>query len=739
MSDCINCKGQCTQLISDACLRYEGEAKKCLNLREGSFDDPVFYREAFDALADKFCEFLENNNVDPSCLYDRSGSTSVPVKEAVELLISKVCSLSTDDISATASSYAVGANSSICGAKLLNRGIEWSTTNYEAGIRFTYNFSNAASNLPPDYIVNNVNVKAIGKSSGSVNTIFANSDKRSGGFNITPNRLPVQVEATLNIDTPCGQVSLSKTIGLSSAQEGSFTTPLNVLDTASTTNFGGKNLTKYLEEQSSQISINKNEIDSLKDISVQGCDNVQYPFNDIHTVVQVQGAKVCESLYRLDNIGEETILLTDCDDNCGLNTYESTLQKALDRMSEIMCKNQERIAALEDRVRELELTVASCCDGTGSSSSSSGGSSGGGGGGCVGGNCPDGNFNSGGGFGGGGTITGNPNGGSGDGNGNPETCNDSPVTIDWSYNCTSGLEYTVTGAVGSFVVTVDGQVVKQGEELSDGVHVLKVVDSRNCSSSASININCCSISLTTTYGCNSGLVATVSGGSGNTQITVDGGPYTEGMLLSDGSHTVKVTDNTENCSESKIVNVSCGSTNPCDGVSIQVTTDTSSYCNDNSIVVSLSGGTGPYSIKLAGTTLATNVSGPSHTIYSSGRNGESLTLEVIDSEGCSTLTSVYIPDCVNCEISLGANSQNPYTCEAGFHELNFAVARPSGTFEVIIYDNVTGDIVSTITNQTGSQSYSYNVGVGTTTQYLILVEDSAGCTADTLITTVPCS
>jgi hypothetical protein len=711
---CINCNGECTQLISDACVRYEGEAFECFDLREGTFDDPVFYNEAFEKLATGFCNFLEQNKVDLSCLYDGSGNPTAPVKEAVERLIFKVCNLSTDDISSRASSYAVGSNSSICGAKLLNRSLEWSTTNFVEGTKFTYSFGNAVSNLPADYSVNSVNVKAIGKSSGSVNTIFANTNKQTGGFNITPDRLPVEVEATVNIDTPCGQVSMSKRIGLGSAQEGSFKTPLDITDTASTTNFGAKNLTQYLEAQSSQISINKNEIDSLKDISIQGCDNVSYPFNDIHTVVQVQGAKVCESLHRLDNIGEEDVLITDCDDKCGRNTYETTIQQALDRLSEIMCKNQERIVDLENEVQELKLKVEKCCDGggNGTAGSSSGSSGSSGGGGCVGANCADsgGNFNQGGGFGGGGTITGNPNGGNGDGNGNPELCNESPITLDWSYDCTSGLSYTVSGAVGSYTVTMSGASALQGQSFDDGVYVLKVVDSRGCSSSASVSINCCSIGFTSTYDCDSGLVVTISGGSGNVTTTVGGSPYVEGMKLTDGAHTITVTDNTENCSESKIINVECQTDpSPCENVTIDVSADSSNYCTDNSVEVTFTGGTAPYSISVGGTQLASGVPSSPKIVYPSGYDDESVVVEVTDANGCKGSTSVYLPHCVDCTITVGSPISVDWSCDGSNHVLAFAVSRPIGQYDVSITDRDTMTVVKAIVGQSGSQSFTVNM------------------------------
>lgn len=724
-------------------MLYEGEAVKCIDLREGTFDDPVFYREAFDKLTKGLCDFLENNNVDLKCLFDDCGEPIVPVKDAVEKIIDKLCNLTTDDISSTASSFCVGNNATTCGARLLNRHLKWSTTNFEEGTRFTYDFSEAIANLPEGYSVSSIEVKANGKSTGTVNTLFANSDKRTGGFNVSPNRFPVTVDARCNLDTPCGRISLCRTVGISSAQEGGFSSPLDIEDTGSTRNFGAKNLTQQLEEHASQICINKNEIDSLKDISVQDCENVQYPSNDIHTVIQVQGAKVCESLYRLDNIGEEQVLLTDCDDQCGVNTYESTLQSALDRMSEIMCKNQERIVELENRVQELELKVEKCCDGggNGTAGSSSGSSSGGGG--CAGGNCSgsssNGNFNTGGGFGGGGTITGNPNGGNGNGNGNPETCNDSPVSIDWSYDCTNGLSYTVIGAVGGFTVSMSGVPAQNGDIFDDGIYVLRVVDGRSCSSSASVSINCCSIDFTSNYDCNNGLTVQISGGTGNNTITVGQNQYTQGMTLTDGSHTITVKDNTENCTESKIINIDCeADPQPCDGVILSVSANANNYCDDNSVDVNFSGGQAPYSISVNGNQLASGLAMSPATIFLSGFSNESIVVQVTDTNGCSGSTSVFIPSCVQCTLTVGAPITDAFSCDSSSHVLNFSVTRPIGEYIVTITDRDTNTVVKTLVGQTGSNSFSENVGVGTSTSYLIEVVDSEGCTSDTIIDTTPC-
>ena len=739
MGKCINCNGECTQLISDGCVRYEGEAFECIDLNEGTFDNPVFYREAFDKLASGFCDFLAQNNVDLSCLYDGDGNPTAPVKEAVEKLIAKVCNLSTDDIQATASSYAVGSNSSVCGAKLLNRSLNWATTNIDTATQFTYNFSNAVSNLPDNYSVNNVSVKAIGKSSGSVNTIFANSDKRSAGFNIPPNRLPVIVDATVNIDTPCGQISLNKKIGISSAQEGAFTTPLDIIDTSSTTNLGGKTLTQYLEDQSSQISINKNEIESLKDVSVQGCDNVNYPSQDIQTVVQVQGGKVCEALGRLDRIGSETVLVTTCDDQCGVNTSESSLQSALDQLSEIICDNQKEIAQLKSDLRDLQLIVQSCCDVSSSTAGASSGS-GSGGGGCSGGDCPDGNFNTGDGtgIGGSGTITGTPNGGNGSGNGSPATCNESPITFDYTYDCISGLSYTVTGTQGLYTVTVNGQPATQGILLPDGTHVFKVVDSRGCEAYGSRSINCCSVDFTSNYDCEEGLTVTISGGSGNTTTTVDGNTYTQGMSLTNGSHTIKVVDNTENCSVSKIKTVNCD-VDDCAGITISVTPDAADYCTTQSVEVDFTGGTAPYSISIGGVLRDTGVSSSPKTVAASGYSNETIEVLVTDVNGCTGTSSVYIPSCCdNSTLNIFANIPSWECSGTTTHILNVGVVGGSPTYSIEVVDGT----MATVYSQSGlspSANYAIDTGLSAATTYTITVTDSQGCTDTYQIPVDECS
>lgn len=148
--NCIDCHSDCTQLISDYCVEYTGPSFECIDLNEGSFTDPVFYAEAFQKLAAGFCTFLEENKVDLDCLYE-NGDFTVPVKEAVEEIIDKLCNLSTDDIESRAGTYAIGTNSSTCSAKLTNRTLNWGLTNFKEGSKFTWSFANALSNLPEDY------------------------------------------------------------------------------------------------------------------------------------------------------------------------------------------------------------------------------------------------------------------------------------------------------------------------------------------------------------------------------------------------------------------------------------------------------------------------------------------------------------------------------------------------------------------------------------------------------------
>ena len=598
LKHCIDCEYNCTRENGDQCIVYTGPDWPSLNIKHGDFLHTVLN----GALTE--LNRLVEERIDLQCLRTSSlEDAEVTVPEAVRKLIEFACGLKDTDMIATASLYCLGSNSSVCGAQIIGAKFNWGLSNTATGSVFTYDLSEVRTTLPPEYEAVSANVVVSGKSTGTVGTIINDSNQFSGGITIPVNRFPANVDIQVNVNSPCGQLRLTKTINLTSTSlEGAYPSLFDVEDFSSTDTSGGLTQAEFNERVSAEVCYNKNAIEALRYVEVSNCSpHVFYPSRDILQVVPVNSAKICEALQRITNVGNEMVVITDCDDTCRERQYDQTLQQTIDRYGTLICTLTEKLTALENRVSELELKVEKCCDGNSSSSGSSSGSSGGSGGGCAGGNCGDGNFNPGAGNGSGGSGSG----GSGNGGNVPEGCD---VAFGWYYNCEggeTGLNVFASGGSGNYTITVNGATYVQGMILSDGTYTLTVTDNADtsCTSSQQITINCadstpsqCSISIGS-YNCDDqDFDVTVSNGAAPYSVTVGSlGPYTynsdtftvsvsKDSLGGNGTYNVTVTDS-KGCSATNPLTVNCEEKRTCVVSDVSLAVQSSS-CSDTAADVS---------------------------------------------------------------------------------------------------------------------------------------------------------
>lgn len=355
---CKNCKPDCLQETPGGCLPYTAtNSFPCVGIKSAMEEDSDI-QDNLIKIAQTYCEFVESNQVDLKCF----GNGTAQSYDAVKAMIDFLCNLNTDNIGTSANMYCLSDGISVSAAKIQNKAFTWSTQSLSDGVNYTYNLSEIIDNLPTDFVVNSVSVKANGARNGSAKTLLASTKEPIGGFKLKPDNYPVNITTELSLGTPDGEVTLMKKVALT----GNYTSEpyrsnLDIQDLSNNTNFTVTSQTQFNEIMSSAYCHIKELYDNLRNISIADCEYIQYADGHINTVVQTQSGKICEALDRLTHIGQEKISYSDCDDNCGTTLREVTIQEAFDLSGEDICDLLRRVKSLESRVLELETQVQNCC------------------------------------------------------------------------------------------------------------------------------------------------------------------------------------------------------------------------------------------------------------------------------------------------------------------------------------------------------------------------------------------
>ncbi len=337
---------KCLEQVLDGCVRWTGPSIPCCGIENGEF-----YSDAVVKLANTLCDHIENATANLGCLYDGCDGPVVELPIAVSKLIDKICNLTTDNIANAASLGCLStAGNSVYSSTIPNKTIVYSTVGLKDGVQIVYNMAGIISELPSDYALSTVSVIVSGQNHASGGrTILSQSDKPVGGFTLTPDQFPVNLKAEMNVNTPDGTVRLTKYLSVSGESSGGERQLTMELDDLTGKVISGLTQTDVNKTLSSAICQNKFTLDSLKEIQVTGCENMDHPSAHVHSVVQVHDGKICELLTRINNIGDEFISFLNCD-GCTTTTSNVSLQTALNTMMSTLCNIQSELAELKDQI-----------------------------------------------------------------------------------------------------------------------------------------------------------------------------------------------------------------------------------------------------------------------------------------------------------------------------------------------------------------------------------------------------
>ena len=342
----------------DQCTGYSGHEVDCFGILSYKDDKTQNLRDVIYKTAYGTCQYIKQNVVDISCLFDCPDGKLVPVNQGLQDVLSWACQLNTNDFSVKAPLFCLGTNVSPQGLILGTRGFTYEMTGEASRSTFTYNLENVASNLPEGITFNGVEILLEGVGVGNSRTIKAISSELSGGFEVTDDMFPAMVNIKAMYYTDSGEIRLEQQVGplyggtLPTQSSGFFVKDFSAAQT--TNNISG---TQYLTLLNGQVCSMKQFIEQLRYVQVTDCGVIKFPSKLVTSVIPVMAGWLCKHQDRLDDIGSEIINKQLCDDQCKERLVPIALQAWATEKDEEVCELKAKVVALDKRVVELEIAV----------------------------------------------------------------------------------------------------------------------------------------------------------------------------------------------------------------------------------------------------------------------------------------------------------------------------------------------------------------------------------------------
>lgn len=273
-------------------------------------------------------------------------------------VIQRLAPTSTESTSESATSTTItasdvecnsGSSASACVSEISDRGFDYSIASEGNVTTFSYNATGLVSNLPADYTVIASSIKAFGEVVNGSSSIV-NSSGLASSFPIDLDRFPVSVDLDIRLSTPCGNISLTKTIYIPCPSNESYRGSFEVSDLVA--NSGTvSNVDSEIKSLTAKIS----NLESI--ISTLTRSNPAYDGNTLQgfTSSLIGRIKVLEE--DVDGF-QDTILI--CDPDCDDRLEGTICELIADLNSKIKEKDDEisvlstTLSNLSDKVNALE-------------------------------------------------------------------------------------------------------------------------------------------------------------------------------------------------------------------------------------------------------------------------------------------------------------------------------------------------------------------------------------------------
>lgn len=335
------CDNECYERIKDGCVRWTGPSIPCINIESGKYYDEVIFN-----LATALCD-LVSDSVSLECLFDNTcGEKLVPVPEAVQKIIDKVCQLDTSDIIYEGDTY--------CFSNLLPKKVRQSFS--ERNFTITSTVSNQGMRVEFDMTQpeGNGRSRVVVNGTGRLNkpNEIHNSNITSGHFTIPSTQFPADVF----MSTEVGETELVTRLTFDGPQTLNTTYKASPLSTSQ-----GVIQEDMIGAISQQVCANKEKLDDFDSFSMSGDTVISYLKPTLQSVVSVNSHELCRAWDILNNIKDVIVPYRYCKDNCQEVIINISLQEAFLRASIGYCNIQTRYQNTLTKYEMIKTKVDECC------------------------------------------------------------------------------------------------------------------------------------------------------------------------------------------------------------------------------------------------------------------------------------------------------------------------------------------------------------------------------------------
>lgn len=352
----------CDREIMDKCLRSTSGTYKSLDdkidVKQGDYYDSII-PQILDVLVSRM-----DLRINTSCLFGDNcdGGPSKEVHDALQKLYNWACELSTDNIYTAINSKISTRSVSVCGAQMTNLPFRVNVTPGKESVAVQWDLQDVIGRIPEDASVSDIRVKIAGESNESVSsTKIADSNSAISSIQVSPDRFPLTIDATVSVRTQCGTVEVyAKRPVYPTA--GQNVTNCEVRDFGSNQS-GKQSMTQYYQDIEAKLSFILSQIESQDLLQIGDCEHFSYPREGLKNAVIVHANQICKNTSRLEKIGDEKVTYkscasADCEEEIGIKTLQETLDAMQNQICELVRSNE----SLEDRLSEAELKLRQCCE-----------------------------------------------------------------------------------------------------------------------------------------------------------------------------------------------------------------------------------------------------------------------------------------------------------------------------------------------------------------------------------------
>lgn len=311
-----NCTG-CLDPKGDNCLIWTGKSIPEIGIENGKYYDTEIIK-----LADYVVEFIEQD-IELECLYDGSCGTCdrvVKIPQSIKVIIDKICSLTSEDIKYTGPTYCLGSTMSGTALKMAGKKVDYSVNTNVGNSSVSYNLSDVSNNLPDDYELAGLSVVASGKKMRGKSVIKHSKDAVLS-VPVENDRFPVNLDINQYVNTPSGQILLTKNISIPSPKAGDYSDTLEVKDYTDTT-VNDMTQDDFNDSIASELCNTKQYLDSLREFTIASSTCFNIGGTGVKSVIGALAAAVEGLCQKIDSLEESIKANAGCTgtDPCGDST-----------------------------------------------------------------------------------------------------------------------------------------------------------------------------------------------------------------------------------------------------------------------------------------------------------------------------------------------------------------------------------------------------------------------------------